>query len=205
MLEFSWLRCWNGIGATGDGRALMGRLVAAYNEPHRKYHTEQHLRECLALFETHASLALAPAEVEISLWFHDAVYNVRASDNEAKSAEWAAHELYRAGVAEERIARIKDHILATRHSALPKGEDQKLLVDIDLSILGASRARFDEYERQVREEYGWVPGFIFRKKRREVLREFLSRGPIYFTPALREALEIQARFNLVYSLELLGA
>jgi predicted metal-dependent HD superfamily phosphohydrolase len=25
----------------------MPTLIAAYNEPQRKYHTEQHLRECL--------------------------------------------------------------------------------------------------------------------------------------------------------------
>jgi predicted metal-dependent HD superfamily phosphohydrolase len=76
-----------------------------------------------------------------------------------------------------------------------------LLVDIDLSILGAPRPRFDEYEAQVRAEYGWVPGFLFRRKRREILAEFLARNPIYNTPRLRESLEGRARENLAYSLE----
>lgn len=64
-----------------------------------------------------------------------------------------------------------------------------LLVDIDLSILGAPRARFDEYEAQVRAEYGWVPRFLFRTKRRDVLAGFLARHSIYNTPTLRESLE----------------
>jgi predicted metal-dependent HD superfamily phosphohydrolase len=201
MLQSSWQRCWTALGASGDSRALMQRLVSAYEEPHRKYHTVQHLSECLSLCEQNLDLAVEPGEVEIALWFHDAIYDVKASDNEARSAEWAQSELTRAGVAPERIVRITQHILATRHAALPVGQDQMLLVDIDLSILGAARARFDEYEKQVRAEYGWVPGILFRRKRREVLEEFLAREPIYNTPRLRQKLESQARENLAYSIE----
>ena len=179
----------------------MQRLVSAYQEPHRKYHTVQHLTECLSLLEQDLDLAAEPGEVEIALWFHDAIYDVKASDNEARSADWAERELTQAGVASERIRRIGEHILATRHAALPQGQDQMLLVDIDLAILGAVRARFDEYETQVRAEYGWVPGILFRRKRREVLNEFLARNPIYNTPRLRQALESQARDNLAYSIQ----
>ena len=182
----------------------MRRLTAAYGEPQRKYHTVQHLSECLTLVQQNLDLAIEPAEVEISLWFHDAIYDVKASDNEEKSAKWAEQELTVAGVAKERIERVKDHILATRHAALPEGQDQMLLVDIDLAILGAERPRFVEYEAQVREEYGWVPGFLFRRKRREVLLEFLERQPIYNTSKLREALEKEARSNLAYSIRQLG-
>lgn len=201
MLQSSWKRCWIGLHAQGDGLSLMQELLSAYSEPQRKYHTVQHLSECLALFERHLDLAIEPAEVEISLWFHDAVYDVKASDNELKSSEWAEAELRKAGVSADRIERIRNHILATRHSVLPQGQDQMLLVDIDLSILGALRPRFMEYEEQVRAEYSWVPAPLFRSKRRAVLAEFLARNPIYNTPRLREALEHQARENLAWSLE----
>ncbi|MDG9926998.1 MULTISPECIES: N-methyl-D-aspartate receptor NMDAR2C subunit [unclassified Pseudomonas] len=203
-LQFSWERCWLGMGAKGDGIALMRRLLAAYAEPQRRYHTVQHLSECLALLEIHLELAAEPAEVEMALWFHDAVYDVKGADNELKSAEWAEAELSEAGVSAERIARVSNHILATRHTALPEGQDQMLLVDIDLSILGAPRPRFEEYERQVREEYGWVPDPLFRGKRQTILEEFLHRSPIYSTRVLREALEGRARENLAYSLRLSG-
>lgn len=202
MLHFSWGRCWSGMHAQGDGYALMHRLLAAYAEPQRKYHTVQHLSECLALLEHHLDLAAEPAEVEMALWFHDAVYDVKGADNELKSAAWAEMELSEAGVSAERIARVSSHILATRHGGLPEGRDQMLLVDIDLAILGAPRSRFEEYERQVRAEYGWVPEPLFCCKRQALLEEFLHRSPLYSTPVLREALQGRARENLAYSLRL---
>jgi predicted metal-dependent HD superfamily phosphohydrolase len=200
MLQTSWKRCWSELNAQGDGSALLQKLVSAYEEPQRKYHTIQHLSECLSLLSRNLHLAIEPGEVEMALWFHDAIYNVRAHDNEARSADWAGDALSRAGVAAERIERVRRLILATRHVALPEGHDQMLLVEIDLSILGACRVRFDEYESQVREEYAWVPESLFRQKRAELLTEFLARQPVYNTPQLREILEHQARENLAHSL-----
>lgn len=199
-LETSWQRCWSGLQAKGDGAAVRDALLAAYAEPQRKYHTLQHLSECLALFDQYREIAMEPAEVEIALWFHDAIYAVRASDNEARSADWAEAELRKAGVPEPRIARVRSHILATRHSVLPEGSDQALLVDIDLSILGAPRPRFEEYELQVREEYRWVPGFLFQLKRKQILAQFLARDALFATPAIRQSLEAAARENLATSL-----
>ncbi len=204
FLQLSWARCWQGLGASGDGGALMQRLLAAWAEPQRKYHTLQHLGECLALFERSRALAEHPAEVEMALWFHDAVYEVRGQDNEARSAAWAQAELLAAGVAAAASGRIVGHIMATCHAALPAGGDQQLLVDIDLSILGAPRPRFLEYEAQVRAEYGWVPGWLFRRKRREILKEFLARQPIYGTPLIRDDIEGRARENLAHSIAALG-
>ncbi|MFA5205727.1 MAG: N-methyl-D-aspartate receptor NMDAR2C subunit [Lentisphaeria bacterium] len=179
----------------------MQKLVSAYAEPQRQYHTIQHLTECLSLLSHNLYLAADPATVEISLWFHDAIYNVTAQDNEVRSADWAVGELSSAGVAAELVDRVRQHILATRHAALPQGQDQMLLVDLDLSILGAARSRFKEYETQVRAEYAWVPESLFRQKRAELLAEFLARRPIYNTLPLRELLEFQARKNLAYSLQ----
>ena len=56
--------------------------------------------------------------------------------------------------------------------------------------------RFAEYETQVREEYSWVPGWLFRRKRKAILREFLARQPIYGTEHFRREFEAQARLNL---------
>ncbi|MEJ2622054.1 MAG: N-methyl-D-aspartate receptor NMDAR2C subunit [Candidatus Thiodiazotropha sp.] len=204
MFKLSWDRCWLLIGAECSGEELKSRLISAYSEPQRKYHTLQHLKECLAVFDRFVDLAQEKAEVEIALWFHDAIYDVKASDNERKSAEWAEIELTKAGVPLDRIKRIYNHILATRHSALPLGRDQKLLVDIDLSILGSEPDRFNEYERQVREEYSFVPDSIFHEKRREVLSRFLNRNQIYATPELWGQFEVRARENIKGSIEALS-
>ena len=61
---------------------------------------------------------------------------------------------------------------------------------------GADPARFAEYDAQVREEYGWVPGLIYKVKRRAVLAGFLARPAIYGTERFRERFEGRARENL---------
>lgn len=195
LLERSWERAWLALTGTADP-ALRDTLLAHYELPERKYHTRQHLEECLQGFEAHRHLAEHPAEVEAALWFHDAIYEVRGSGNEERSADWAFEALTAAGAAPDPAARVKALVLATRHSALPVGIDQQLLVDIDLAILGAERRRFDEYERQIRDEYAHVPGIVFRFKRRQILQGFLDRPSLYSLPPLKDALEARARENL---------
>lgn len=200
----SWQRAWQGIGARGQGLELRDRLLEAWSQPHRQYHTTRHLADCLALLEPVLQLAQQPAEVEVALWFHDAVYALKAKDNEAQSAGWATRALFEAGVDAARAARVDALVMATRHDALPRTPDEQLLVDIDLAILGADRERFDEYEVQVRQEYDWVPGALFRRKRREILAGFLARPAVYSTPHFAARFEVQARANLERSLQKLG-
>jgi predicted metal-dependent HD superfamily phosphohydrolase len=195
-LHLSWQRAWRGIGAHTEGEDLYHELMARYGKPHRKYHTLQHLRECLGQFEAVQGLALKAAEVEAALWFHDAIYEVKRSDNEACSAEWARSAALQAGVAPEVAARLHALVMVTRHTGVPAGHDEQLLVDIDLVILGAEPARFADYDRQIREEYGHVPGGLFKRKRRAILRSFLDRPRIFSTAHFHQALEEAARANL---------
>lgn len=196
LFTTSWQRAWAGIGAAGEGNTLFEQLKAAYAEPQRHYHTLQHLGECLAAFDEAQALAEHPHAVEMALWFHDAIYDVKGHDNEQRSAEWSRDALLAAGVSSESAKHVHDLVLATRHTAVPSGQDERLLVDIDLSILAAERARFDEYEQQIRQEYRYVPGFLFRRKRREILKGFLDRPAIYSTPHFHDRLEGRARDNL---------
>jgi predicted metal-dependent HD superfamily phosphohydrolase len=192
----SWQRCWTSLARTGDGAAVRDELLRRHAEPHRKYHTLQHLRECLEWCERAAHLAEQPAEVELALWFHDAVYVLRGAENEWQSAELARASLQAGGASPEAIAPVAELVLATRHTALPVLPDAQLLVDIDLAILGAPEQRFAEYEAQIRDEYAFVPQILFKPKRRKILASFLARERIYSTPFFFEALERQARLNL---------
>jgi predicted metal-dependent HD superfamily phosphohydrolase len=195
-LHKSWCRMWYGIGASGDGTPTFADLVARYSEPHRKYHTLQHLEECISSLEASSHLAARPTEVEAALWFHDAIYDLGRTDNEEQSGKWARAALLSAGVPGDAAARVETLVLATKHSSLPASQDEQLLVDIDLSILGADEQRFAEYEIQIRDEYSFVAGPIFRQKRRAILQSFLDRPFIYSTAHFRSALESRARFNL---------
>jgi len=195
-LQASWQRAWRGVGAQSDGAVLHAALMAAWREPHRRYHTLQHLGECLDLLERVGALAAHRAEVEVGLWFHDAVYDVQRSDNEARSAEWLRDAAHAERVAGDVVDRIGALIMATRHAALPDGVDAQVLVDIDLAILAAAEPRFAEYERQIRAEYAFVPEATFRARRRAVLAGFLARERIYSTARLHDELEARARANL---------
>jgi predicted metal-dependent HD superfamily phosphohydrolase len=200
LLQRSWRRAWSEVGASGSGEALRQRLTDAWREPQRRYHTLQHLAECLGHFEPVRTLAEAAGEVELALWFHDAVYDVRGHDNEAKSAAWAADELRDAGVGAARVTRVHELVMATRHAALPRTPDESLLVDVDLAILGMGEERFAQYEAQVRAEYAWVDEAVFRSRRRDVLTGFLARPTIYATGHFRNLLETAARTNLERSI-----
>ena len=196
LLARSWRLCADALAVRPIGPAVFDELVARYSEPHRKYHTVQHLGECLSHFEAVRDLAERPAEVEMALWFHDAIYDTQRHDNEETSADWAHKVLLAHGTAAAAAQRVHDLVMATRHTALPASPDAQLLVDIDLSILGAGAERFAEYEQQIRDEYAFVPPALFQQKRREILQGFLDRPVIYSTAHFRDALEARARENL---------
>jgi predicted metal-dependent HD superfamily phosphohydrolase len=192
----SWARAWSGVGAVGDGAATYAALLQNYSEPHRAYHSLQHLGECLAAFEPVQPLADNPAHVELALWFHDAIYDVHRSDNEALSAEWASAALRAGGAPPNTAEQVSSLVLATQHSAAPRTPDEFVLIDIDLAILGAEPARFAEYEKQIRLEYAFVPEPVFSQKRGAILQSFLDRPRIYSTDHFHTALEQRARHNL---------
>jgi predicted metal-dependent HD superfamily phosphohydrolase len=195
-LKASWQRLWFRLGATGDGTALADALLTRYAEPWRKYHTVEHLAACLQHFAAAEYLCELPVEVEAALWFHDAVYALGAHDNELQSANWAQSALLDTGVHPDSAHRIAQLVLVTQHTAVPQSVDERLLVDIDLSILGAPSDQFQNYEDNIRAEYAFVPEADFQRKRREVMGAFAARPFVYHTAHFRQLLEAQARENL---------
>ena len=172
-----------------------------YSEPHRRYHNVRHIEDCLSEFDRARQVAKDPTAVELAIWFHDAIYDPLASDNEERSAELAKDWLAKANASEAVADAVGRLVLATQcHDASPQ-TDAALLIDVDLSILGQSPDRFWEYEQQIREEYAWVPAAVFARKRAEVLQGFLARPRLYSTEVIHEKLEAQARINLRASID----
>ena len=176
---------------------LLAELQAAYAQPQRYYHTQQHLQECLTLLTEVEHLAKQPAELTLALYFHDAVYEPQAHDNEAKSAAWAERVLTQCHASLTLVQRIKQLIMATQHHQIAADDnDGQLLLDIDLAILGQEPTRFNEYEQQIRQEYLWVSEQDYRVGRAKVLTGFLQRKAIYQSDYFRKRFEQQARLNL---------
>jgi predicted metal-dependent HD superfamily phosphohydrolase len=195
-----WSRLWKSLEADGDPEPVYRLLSDLYAEPQRAYHTLRHLTHCLDEFEDARHLAEHPNDVEMALWFHDAIYDPKAKDNERKSAELARRIATDARLPEPFGARVADLILATQHQGLPAGADARLLVDIDLAILGRPQGEFDEYEANIRKEYIFVSWPEYRPARSAVLQSFLDRPAIYSTDYFRRKYESRARANLERSL-----
>jgi predicted metal-dependent HD superfamily phosphohydrolase len=198
-LQEQWIATWEELGAATP-LGVFEEVLARYGEPQRHYHTARHLEECFAELAAVRGEAERPGEVELALWFHDAVYDTKRHDNEERSAEWARSVVAQAGLDACVGERVGALIMATRHAAEPDNADARVLVDVDLSILGAEPVRFDEYERAVREEYRWVPEAVFRRTRRKILQGFLERPHLFTTARMREMHERRARANLERSL-----
>jgi predicted metal-dependent HD superfamily phosphohydrolase len=190
-----WTRLMAALGIPEELESFHS-LVAAYSEKHRHYHTQLHIEHCLRELDSAPGIAREPEEVELALWFHDAIYNPHSSENEERSAAWACSLLERHGIDSARVNRVREHILATRHAVSASEPDAKLVVDIDLAILGADESRYAAFENEVRKEYRWVPSILFRSKRAEILESFLARPRIYETIPFHDRYEARARVNL---------
>ncbi len=201
----SWTNAWLRVGATDVARDQCDNLLERYSEPHRAYHTLQHLHECLEHLARCGNEIPHRTEVELALWFHDAIYDVHAADNEEQSAELATMVMTDGNINLPSVELVHSLILATKHTAAPSMSEAMLLVDIDLAILGANAERYAEYERQIRAEYDFVPEAAFRSKRAEILRMFLSRPKIYSTPEFAARFEEPARQNISRELKRLEA
>jgi len=190
------------------GEALKTELSALYRQPGRHYHGVTHIEALLALLDAHRAALSDPQAIEAAIWFHDAIYDSRRSDNEARSAALAAEKLSPA-VEPARLSRIAAMIEATATHALPEFDDEAarhdaaLFLDMDLSILGAPKAAFDSYEAAVRREYAWVDDKAWRSGRAAVLKKFLARPHIFHTEAFRERFEAEARKNIQRSISAL--
>lgn len=179
------------------------QLLDRYREPHRHHHTLTHLRECLEHLDLFRPHLTNPEDVELALWFHDAVYQPTSKSNEKQSAALASAMLKRFRVPSARTHRIHRMILLTKHEEQAEGYDEQTLLDIDLAILGADPERYAAYETGIREEYRVVPQLLYRPARRKILTAFLSREHIYLTEPARVRWEAHARQNLSMALEAL--
>jgi len=196
---------WQARGAQGLWVSAFEQLRDAYAEPHRAYHTAAHIGACLRQLDNPKVRGLAHnvAIVEAALWFHDAIYDPRAQDNEEASARLAEVCLGGAAVNPGHVTQIAAHIRATKshQTAHPDGQ---LVVDIDLSILGEAKAVFAAFEAEIQREYAWVPAPAYAAGRAAVLQGFLSRPRIYETEFFRDTYEASARSNIAAALKQLA-
>lgn len=200
---YNWLDLWRRLGAHGEPRRYHDELVALYSAPDRAYHTLAHIEQCLVECERLPSDLAERPLLELALWYHDAIYDTRAQDSEERSAELASRMACEVGLTEPSAARVDALIRLTKTHEVPEGDlVAAYLVDIDLAILGSEPDRFAEYDRQIRQEYSWVPAEFYEPRRRQILAGFLGRPAIYRTPLFHALYEHRAHANLAQMLAL---
>lgn len=203
--EIEIRRAWrHAVGAAHDG--YVDAVLTRYREPHRAYHTATHIMMVLRHVHdiTAASAADPSPELVVAALYHDAIYDPRSTDNEAKSAHIAARDLGGVGWSADRSAVVADLIMATAAhiGAAPAqraGEppsDTAVLVDADLAILGADPSTYQAYVNGVRTEYGFVDDDGWRSGRGAVLQRFLDADRLFTTEHMSSRLEHRARANI---------
>lgn len=186
-------------------------LRTRLSEPHRAYHSQTHIDAMLARFRKAREAFHVPEAVELAIWFHDAVYEPGAMDNERRSAVLLRRALD--GLAASALLEAAElMILATEHHAVPLGlpapltADLAAFLDLDMAVLGASPVEYDLYAAGVAREFVPVVGeAAYRQGRAAFLRRALATAtPLFHTSPVQEALERPARANMLRELDAVG-
>lgn len=183
--------------SVSEGFEIFGNLVARHNEPQRHYHGLSHLTALLHLLAKHAPDTPPGSANRLAVWWHDAIYDPTAKDNEERSAVLARNDLTRLGAPADVIDDVVAIILATKnHWAGPSLGEHDLFLDADIAILGAPPAVYDAYTTAVRKEYSWAPDDAFHAGRSAFLTNALTWPRLFRTATFETAYTEQARANM---------
>ncbi|WAH95570.1 DUF4031 domain-containing protein [Arthrobacter sp. MMS18-M83] len=189
------LERWN---STLPGHEELGfELLERWGEEHRKYHSRTHLLAVLEALDVLTDPALPARSVTLAAWFHDAVYEGVAGQDEEESAKLAEDRLAIAGLPEsvaDEVARLVR--LTSTHSPAPDDHAGALLCDADLSILGAEPAAYARYLTAVRDDYAHVSDPDFAAGRAAVVRQLLALDPLFHSERAKSLWLDAARRNL---------
>lgn len=189
------LERWNSIL---PGQEELGfELLERWGEDHRKYHSRTHLLAVLEALDILTEPAFPAESVTLAAWFHDAVYEGIAGQDEEQSARLAEDRLATAGLPGPLIAEVARLVrLTSTHSPAPGDHAGALLCDADLSILGAEPAAYGRYLAAVREDYAHVDNADFAAGRAAVVRQLLALDPLFHSERAKGLWLGPARRNL---------
>jgi len=159
---------------------MLNKLYKAYGEPHRKYHTFEHILRMFQIAQQRG-LALTGAQV-FAVWFHDVVYNIPVSgkSNEALSVVTAYEWLFNSNHTIELAHEVANIILATEkvlQPGVPELKDAEWqVVGLDLYDLGTYR--YWHNRDLIREEMAHLSDEQWGEARSKFLQVLLDKGTI---------------------------
>ncbi|MCC7531468.1 MAG: type III pantothenate kinase [Candidatus Melainabacteria bacterium] len=174
------------------------KLESLYSERGRYYHNLKHIAKTLALLDRFSG-GSASVLLRLAAFYHDAIYDVKAKDNEERSALLAKEDLASLGLPDCLAEDVAALIVATRgHRPLAGrlAKDSRLFLDADLAILASSASEYGRYAADIALEYDWMEPEAYRKGRAHVLKKFLDRKQLFYTPSVRAELQKKAVANM---------
>ncbi|MDX2173338.1 MAG: adenylyltransferase/cytidyltransferase family protein [Bacteroidota bacterium] len=149
-------------------------ILLNYEEPHRFYHTTQHLIEVITNLNKHQ---VFDDELFLAAVYHDAIYDPKANDNEEQSANLFIKHALNSKLSKHSIKEIEQLILDTKkHQA--SSDKSKQFIDADLEILNQPLSKLIEFEHQIFKEFQFVDYTIYQPKRVEVLMSLNKNGKL---------------------------
>lgn len=180
-------------------------LITRHSEPLRRYHGPGHLSALFYLMALHAPHIPPGTSPRLAIWWHDAVYDPQARDNEERSAGLAREHLAQLGAPAALIQTTANLILMTKnHWTGPSAGDGDYFLDADIAVLGAPAKVYNRYVADVRQEYSWAPDPAWRAGRSTFLQAALTRPRLFRTDAFETSYGQQARLNMDRELESLS-
>jgi predicted metal-dependent HD superfamily phosphohydrolase len=198
-----WRRCSPGQ-AVDTSAAIHQQLIDSYNEPHRVYHTLNHIEHCLAHFDKINHDLESPDAVELSIWFHDAIYKPGATDNEQLSADLFM-EISQGQLDDSLRKTVYQHIMATLHDGRTiESNDTKFMVDIDLSSFALPWAEFSRDSNNLRVEMKSLSDEDYYRKQSRFQKNLMNQPRFFKSDYFYEKYEDQARQNLAEYFKILS-
>jgi predicted metal-dependent HD superfamily phosphohydrolase len=157
--------------------------------PHiRHYHNWDHIVALFDLIDKH-NLELNIPQY-LAVLFHDIVYEPGSPTNERDSSEMMRNMVTSLFTAKQlNDAAIIIHDTKTH---IPSSEDSKLVLDLDMAILG-QREKHEMFNRTIRHEFGKYSDAEYNAGRSAFFQEVLARPVIYYTKEFHGAYEWYAR------------
>jgi predicted metal-dependent HD superfamily phosphohydrolase len=181
-------------------KSYWDRLLTAYSEEHRYYHTPEHLYHLIGLLR---EASVTDPAVYWASFYHDYVYVAGRQDNEAKSAEIAKAQMLELNIDLKVINRCGDLILLTKTHQLNNSDpDAAAFLDADMAILGVNEKTYADYVDRVQKEYSSIPAFLFNRGRKKFVETCLNQNRLFNTDYFFDRFETQARKNLAWELSI---
>jgi predicted metal-dependent HD superfamily phosphohydrolase len=177
-----------------SGAEVYAQLTRLLGASYRRYHTLEHIQDCLRRLDRVSALLDDPDAVELGLWFHDAIYEMDSGTNEQHSAELFERLAKGADPAFRR--RVCGLIMATRHRGGERNHDRRYIIDIDLAGFGASWDEFMRNGALLREESPKKSDMQYHCGQVSFLQRLQRRRHFFATEYFRDRYEAKARANL---------